>query len=61
MGPPLLMSRNLIYTGVTRAKELLVLVGTKKALNYMIRNTKTYERYTSLKFRIKNVIDTVSI
>jgi exodeoxyribonuclease V alpha subunit len=60
MGPPLLMSRNLIYTGVTRAKELLVLVGSQKALGYMIRNTKTYERHTSLKFRILNVLDNVS-
>jgi exodeoxyribonuclease V alpha subunit len=55
------MSRNLIYTGVTRAKELLVLVGTKKALAYMIKNTKTYERYTSLKYRIQNIIDIVSV
>ena len=61
MGPPLLMSRNLIYTGVTRAKELLVLVGTKKALAYMIKNTKTYERYTSLKYRIQDIIDIVSV
>lgn len=57
MGPPLLMSRNLIYTGVTRAKELLVLVGSKKALAYMIQNTRTYERYTSLKYRIMNILD----
>ena len=61
MGPPLLMSRNLIYTGVTRARELLVLVGSKKALSYMIRNTRTYERHTSLKYRILNVLDNVSI
>lgn len=61
MGPPLLMSRNLIYTGVTRARELLVLVGSKKALSYMIRNTKTYERHTSLKYRILSVLDNVTI
>ncbi|NLC65385.1 MAG: ATP-dependent RecD-like DNA helicase [Clostridium sp.] len=57
MGPPLLMSRNLIYTAVTRAKELLVLVGSKRALSYMISNTRTFERYTSLKFRIQNIIN----
>jgi len=61
MGPPLLMSRNLIYTGVTRAKELLVLVGSKKALSYMIKNTRTYERHTSLKYRILSVLDNVSM
>jgi len=60
MGPPLLMSRNLIYTGVTRARELLVLVGAKKALSYMIRNTKTYERHTSLKYRILEVLENVA-
>ncbi len=61
MGPPLLMSRNLIYTAVTRAKELLVLVGSKKALSYMIRNTKTYERHTSLKYRIMSVLESIEI
>lgn len=57
MGPPLLMSRNLIYTAVTRAKELLVLVGSRRALSYMISNTKTFERYTSLKYRIENIVN----
>lgn len=60
MGPPLLMSRNLIYTAVTRARELIVLVGSQKALSYMIRNTKTYDRHTSLKYRIMNVMDNVA-
>ena len=55
------MSRNLIYTGVTRAKELLVLVGSKKALSYMIKNTRTYERHTSLKYRILSILDNVSM
>lgn len=57
MGPPLLMSRNLIYTGVTRARELLVLVGSKRALSFMVSNTKTYARHTSLKERIKYIVD----
>ncbi len=59
MGPPLLMSRNLIYTAVTRARELIVLVGSQKALAYMINNTKTYDRHTSLKYRIMSVMDNV--
>lgn len=59
MGPPLLMSRNLIYTAVTRARELIVLVGSQKALSYMIKNTKTYDRHTSLKYRIMSVMDNV--
>lgn len=59
MGPPLLMSRNLIYTAVTRARELIVLVGSQKALAYMIKNTKTYDRHTSLRYRITSVMDNV--
>lgn len=61
MGPPLLMSRNLIYTAVTRARELIVLVGSQKALSYMIKNTKTYDRHTSLKYRIMSVMDNVGV
>lgn len=57
MGPPLLMNRNLIYTAVTRARELLVLSGSNKALSYMIGNTRSFERYTSLKHRIMNIMD----
>lgn len=53
MGPPLLMNRNLIYTAVTRAKQLLVLVGNMNALYYMVRNDRSYERYTSLGYKLK--------
>ena len=41
--------RNLLYTAVTRAKKLLVLVGTTGCLNSMIENNKTQLRYSSLK------------
>lgn len=53
MGPPLLMNRNLLYTAVTRAKELVVLIGEYRALNYMIWNNKSFERYSSLGYRLK--------
>ncbi|RDY22828.1 ATP-dependent RecD-like DNA helicase [Romboutsia maritimum] len=46
--PPMLLSRNLIYTAVTRAKKLVVLVGDVKYLEYMIKNNKTNERYSNL-------------
>ncbi|PWX65113.1 ATP-dependent RecD-like DNA helicase, partial [Clostridium perfringens] len=36
MGAPLLMNRNLLYTGITRAKEMVVVVGIPKALKYMV-------------------------
>lgn len=58
MGSPFLMNRNLIYTGITRAKELLVVVGMPRALKSMISNTNSMERYSSLEGRIKNIINT---
>ena len=47
--PLLLANRNLLYTGITRAKELIVLVGTKYAIYDMVRNDTDEKRYSSLK------------
>ncbi|OPJ56059.1 SF1B family DNA helicase RecD2 [Alkalithermobacter paradoxus] len=60
--PPMLLTRNLLYTGVTRAKRLVVLVGDIKYLNYMIKNNKIYDRYSNLKgklsmFRDEGIIE----
>lgn len=57
MGAPMLMNRNLLYTGITRAKQLVVLVGNVKALNFMINNTKSAERYSALKERIVQILE----
>ena len=46
--PPMLLSRNLLYTAVTRAKKLVVLVGDVKYLEYMIKNNRTNDRYSNL-------------
>ena len=43
-----MLQRNLIYTGITRAKKLMVLVGTKKALGYAVRNVTVTARNTKL-------------
>ena len=43
-----MLQRNLIYTGITRAKKLLVMVGTKKALNYAVHNVTVNVRNTKL-------------
>lgn len=51
-GPPMLYTRNLLYTGVTRAKELLVIVGNSGILNHMIDNNDTRKRNTGLKAKI---------
>lgn len=56
MGPPLLMNRNLLYTGITRAKKLVVLVGSQKAINFMIKNDKSFDRYSGLKWRIVDIM-----
>lgn len=55
MGPPMLMNRNLLYTGVTRAKQLVVLVGDKKTVSFMKDNDRTFERYSGLKWRISEI------
>ena len=47
-GPRLLMNRNLLYTAVTRAKQLVVLIGAPEVMNEMIDNTTEAKRYTSL-------------
>ena len=47
-----MLQRNLIYTGITRAKKILVLVGTKKALAYAVRNVTVTKRNTLLKERL---------
>ena len=47
-----MLQRNLIYTGITRAKKILVLVGTKKALSYAVRNVTVSKRNTMLKERL---------
>ena len=56
MGSPFLMNRNLLYTGITRAKQLVVVVGFQKALMYMINNTNSMERNSALKYRIRDII-----
>ncbi len=45
----IMLQRNLIYTGITRAKKILVLVGTKKALFYAVKNVTVTNRNTMLK------------
>ena len=49
-----MLQRNLVYTGVTRARKLLVIVGTKKALSIAVRNTVINKRNTLLAQRIKD-------
>ena len=47
-----MLQRNLIYTGITRARKVCVLVGTAKALAYAVRNLTVYKRNTRLRDRL---------
>ncbi len=51
----LLLSRNLVYTGLTRAKQLAILVGPTKAMGVAIKRMTDRQRYTALADRLKNV------
>ena len=48
----LLLQRNLVYTGITRGKKLVVLVGQRKALVMSVRNNKTEQRFSGLLARL---------
>ncbi len=47
-----MLQRNLLYTGITRGKKLVVIVGTKKALAIAVKNDKTRRRWTRLSARL---------
>ena len=49
----IMLQRNLLYTGITRAKEVMVLVGTRKAISMAIRNHKVTQRHTYLAERLR--------
>ena len=49
MGSQRLMTRNLLYTAMTRAKEMLVFVGSMKCIEYMAKNLNKRERFSGLK------------
>ena len=51
--PAKMMNRNLLYTAVTRAKNLVVIIGDSRIVNKMIDNVFEQERYTSFKDRIR--------
>lgn len=54
-GPRMLMNRNLLYTGVTRAKDCVTILGSRQVVNEMIANVSEAKRYTSLDKRIREL------
>ncbi|MCR5146873.1 MAG: ATP-binding domain-containing protein [Clostridia bacterium] len=51
---PMLLTRNLLYTGMTRAKKLLIMVGYSSVIEFMVGNTDCKKRNTGLEFKLKN-------
>lgn len=49
----LMLQRNLLYTAITRAKQLVILAGTRKAIGMAVRNNKVTERHTALDWRLQ--------
>ncbi len=52
---PMLLTRNLLYTGITRAKKLLIIVGSENVVNYMIQNVDSKKRNTGLEFKLRQL------
>ncbi|WP_028648635.1 ATP-dependent RecD-like DNA helicase [Nocardiopsis sp. CNT312] len=51
----MMLQRNLLYTAITRAKKLVVLVGSRRALAQAVRNASSGRRFTSLAYRLENL------
>ena len=59
--PPMLLTRNLLYTAITRAKRLVVLVGQEKYMEEMIENNKIDKRFSALDYRLKSAVETYKL
>lgn len=58
-GPPMLMTRNLLYTAITRAKKMVVMVGREKTIQMMVENNHIEKRYSGLEKRFRNIMATI--
>ena len=52
-GSPYLLSRSILYTAITRARELLIIVGREETVAAMTQNAKKNRRYSGLKLRLQ--------
>jgi exodeoxyribonuclease V alpha subunit len=50
----MMLQRNLLYTAVTRARELVVIVGSKKAVGIAVKNNRMQSRFTLLRERLSS-------
>ena len=51
----MLLTRNLLYTGITRAKKLLIVIGSKNLIEFMVNNCDTKKRNTGLKIKFETI------
>ena len=51
---PVLLTRTLLYTAMTRAKKLLILIGNPNIIEFMIKNVDSKKRNTGLEYKLKN-------
>ena len=49
----LLLTRNLLYTGITRAKKMLIVIGSEKIVEFMIQNVDSKKRNTGLEYKMR--------
>ena len=56
-GSAYLLSRNILYTAITRAKEILIIVGQEQTVQAMVENAKVSRRYTGLKLRLEGRVE----
>lgn len=52
---PMLLTRNLLYTGITRAKKLLIIIGGEKIIDFMIQNVDSKKRNTGLRYKMEQL------
>jgi exodeoxyribonuclease V alpha subunit len=55
-GSPYLLNRSVLYTAITRARQLLIIVGREDTIGTMVQNAKVGRRYTGLKLRLQRKV-----
>lgn len=53
---PMLLTRNLLYTGMTRAKKMLIIIGNRNIIDFMIKNADNKKRNTGLSYKLQEAI-----
>ena len=52
---PMLLTKNLLYTAMTRAKKLLIVIGSASVIQFMVQNSDIKKRNTGLKYKLKKL------